>query len=325
VGAVNLEAIRKYNSFRSLRVADALTWSAKLDTLSEGNVHGLYGLSWVMVHWMYNQHPAQFDELQRLLARGIDPDKAWKILLPGLQTPDIDAELRQYVSHGGYQEFLAPFTDPKPPLKEVPLTEADVHAERARVALGASRWASDQAGHRKEAQEELATALKIDPTDANALVLSFQLATGEDRSATAHKLTEAHPDDGRGWMLLGELLKGATPEREAALKKAVALRPEDPTALNRLAWYYVQQGKGADAAPVITKAVQIAPYDPHMLETLATVQAMLGRCSEAAASVARAIDALPEGATGQRRNLEERREHYRTRCTSSPSATPSGG
>ena len=328
VGAINLEAMKKYNSFRSLRVADALAWSGRLDTMPEGTVHGLYGLSWVMVHWLYNQHPAQFDELQRLLARGIDPDKAWKILLPGLQTPDIDAALRQYVSHGDYQEFLAPFTDPKPPLQELPLTEADVHAERARVALAAARSTSDRAGHRKEAQEELATALKIDPADASALVLSFQLATGKDRSVIAHRLTEAHPDDGRGWMLLGESLRegGATPEREAALRKAVALRPEDATALNNLAWYYVQQGKGADAGPLITKAIQIAPYDPLMLDTLAAVQGLLGRCSEAVASQARAIDALPEGVpAGQRRSFEERLERYRTRCTAGASATVSGG
>ena len=173
-----------------------------------------------------------------------------------------------------------------------------------------------------------ATALKIDPADANALVLSFQLAAGKDKSVIAHRLTEAHPDDGRGWMLLGESLRegGATPEREAALRKAVTLRPEDATALNNLAWYYVQQGKAADAGPLITKAIQIAPYDPFMLDTLAAVQAMLGRCSEAVASQARAIDALPEGLpVGQRRGFEERLERYRTRCTSGPSAAVSGG
>ena len=106
----------------------------------------------------------------------------------------------------------------------------------------------------------------------------------------------------------------------------MGLRPEDATALNNLAWYYVQQGKAADAGPLITKAIQIAPYDPLMLDTLAAVQAMLGRCSEAVASEARAVDALPEGIVlNQRRNSEERLEQYRTRCTSGASATASGG
>jgi tetratricopeptide (TPR) repeat protein len=328
VGAVNLDAMQKYRSFRSLRVADALAWSGRLDGMPEATVHGLYGLSWVMVHWLFNEHPEQFEQLQGLLARGIDPDKAWKVILPGLKAPDVDTAINQYVSHGNYQEFLAPFTDPRPPLEESPLTEADVHAERARVALAASRSTSDRAGHQKEAQEELATALKIDPGDANALVLRFKLASTKDQPAIARQLTAAHPEDGRGWMLLGDALRegGATPEREAALRKAVALRPEDPNALNDLAWYYLQGGKVAEAGPLITRAVQIAPYDPFLLDTLAAVQATTGRCSEAAATQARALDALPEGMpASRRRDFAERLERYRTRCTSGASPTASGG
>ena len=193
VGAANLDAMQKYRSFRSLRVADALAWWGLLDDMPEATMHGLYGLSWVMVHWLFNEHPEQFAQLQGLLARGIDPDKAWKVILPGLKTPDLDAAINQYVSHGNYQEYLAPFTDPRPPLEESPLTEADVHAERARVAMAAARSTSDRAGKQREAQEELATALKIDPADANALVLRFQLASTKDRPAIARQLTGLTP------------------------------------------------------------------------------------------------------------------------------------
>ena len=273
IGAANLSAMQKYRSFRSLRVADALAWSGQLDAMPEATVHGLYGLSWVMVHWLFNEHPEQFDQLQGLLARGIDPDKAWKVIAPGLKTADVDTAINQYV-------------------------------------------------------QELAMALKMDPGDANALVLRFQLVSAKDRTAIARQLTESHPEDGRGWMLLGDALRegGATPEREAALRKAVALRPEDPNVLNDLAWYHVQQGKAAEAAPLITKAIQIAPYDPFLLDTLAAVQALAGRCSEAAATQARALDALPEGMpASRRRDFAERLERYRTRCTSGAAATSGGG
>ena len=327
VGAANLDAMQKYRSFRSLTVADALAWSGKLDALPEATLHGLYGLSWVMVHWLYNEHSEQFAQFQALLAKGIDPDKAWKIILPGLNTPDLDAAVNQYVRHGNYQEYLAPFVDPAPPLQESPLGEADVHAERARVAMAAARSSVDRASHEKEAQEELATALRIDPSAASALVLRFGLAAPKDRAAIARQLTQAHPEDGRGWLLLGEALRegGAGPEREAALKKAVALRPEDPTALNNLAWIYLQQGKPADAAPLIGKSIQLAPYDPYTLDTLAATQAMLGKCSEAVASQSRALETLPEGASAtRRRSYEERLDRYRTRCTSATAATPGG-
>ena len=332
VGAANLSAIQKYRSFRSLKVADALAWSGKLDGMPEATIHGLYGLSWVMVHWLYNEHSDQFAQFQGLLARGIDPDKAWKIILPDLKAPDLDVALNQYLTHGNYQENLAPFTDPRPPLEELPLTEADVHAERARVAGAAARSSTDRAGHQQDAERELGAALKIDPTNASALVLRYRLAPTQERAAVARQLTQAHPDDGRGWLLLGQALQDgrADPEREvereAALRKAVALRPEDPRALNSLARFHVQQGKAAEAAPLVTRALQIAPYDPDMLNTAATVQAMLGRCSEAAASMARAIDALPEGVSAQRRHeFEGRLEHYRTRCASGAATAGSGG
>jgi len=323
VGAVNLDAVQKYHAFRSIRVADALAWSGRLDAMPEATIHGLYGLSWVMVHWLYNERPAQFDQLQGLLARGIDPDKAWKIILPGLNTPDLDETLNQYVKHGNYKEYLAPFVAPPPPLKEISLSEADVHAERARVAIAVSRSSSNRAALQQEAQQELATALKLDPGNASALVLQFRVVAPKDRPAIARRLTEAHAEDGRGWLLLGEALKGsAVAEREAALKKAVDLRPDDPSALNDLAWLYVEQGKASDAAPLITRAIQLAPYDPSMLETLAAVQAMLGRCSEAVASQSRAIDALSDAmpATG-RRDFQDRLERYRTRCTTASAAT----
>ena len=328
VGAANLEALRKYQSLRSLRVADALAWSGQLDAMPEGTVHGLYGLSWVMVHWLYNEHPAQFAQLQGFLARGIDPDKAWKIIFPGLNTPDVDEALNQYMKHGNYTEYLAPFADPMPPLVEVALSEADVHAERARVALAAARSSSDRSSHQRQAEQELATALKLDPADANALVLQFRLAAPQDRAAIARRLTEAHADDGRGWLLLGDALKDTqtVPEREAAFRKAVDLRPGDPTALNSLARLYVEQGRPTDAGPLITKAIQLAPYDPGTLDTLAAVQAMLGRCSEAVASQSRAIDALTEGTTAAaRRGFQDRLERYRTRCTSAAPPGAGGG
>jgi len=326
VGAANLEAMRKYRAFRAVRVADALAWSGKLDAMPEGTIHGLYGLSWVMVHWLYNEHPAQFEQLQGLLARGIDPDKAWKVILPGLSTPDLDQALTQYIKHGNYKEYLAPFVDPAPGLQESPLSEADVHAERARVALAAARSRTDRSSHQQEAQREVATALALDPSNASALALQFRLGAPRDRAAIARRLTEVQPEDGRGWLLLGEALKdtGAAAERETALRKAVALRPDDPSALNGLAWLYMQQGKASEAAPLITRAIQIAPYDPNMLDTLAAVQALLGRCSEAAASQARAIDALPDGVpSARRRDFEGRLDRYRTGC--SPAAAPAGG
>ena len=140
VGAANLEARTNYLRIRSLRVADALRWAGPLDTHDEMTIHGYYGLSWMMVHWLFNEHPDQFTQLQVLLSKGVDSEKAWKVIQPGLGTSDVDAAIQAYAQHGNYQEFQAPFTPPTATgFTEKPLSEADVHATRARVALNASR------------------------------------------------------------------------------------------------------------------------------------------------------------------------------------------
>ena len=325
LGAANLQAIRSYHAYRSVTVADALAWSGKLDGLPEGTVHGLYGLSWLMVHWLFNAHPAQFDQLQVLLAKGIDPAKAWKIILPGLGVSDLDAELYQYAKHGNYQEYLAPFTPPtEAGFKEVVLSESEVHAERARVALAAARAATEPEPHREEARRELARALEIEPANVSALLLQARGAEPSDRLELGRRLTEAHPEDGRSWLLLARSLgssPGVAAERQAAYRKAVELKPDDATALNSLAWMYVQSGKASEAAPLIGRAVELAPYDPGMLDTLAAVQSQLGRCSEAVASQARAVDSLPDGVSAAvRRRFEERLERYRSGCAAAPPA-----
>jgi len=203
-----------------------------------------------------------------------------------------------------------------------------VHAEQARVALAAASWSAEPAKHREDAERELAAALKLEPGNVGALLLEARRKSPPERAAIARRMTTAHPEDGRGWLLLAQSLPSepaATAEREAAFKKAIELRPDDATPLNDLAWAYTNQGKAAEAAPLINKAIQLAPYDPSVLDTLAAVQAQLGRCSEAVATQARAIDALPEGVSAAtRRRLESRLDQYRTHCVSNASASGTG-
>ena len=192
------------------------------------------------------------------------------------------------------------------------------HESRSR-RRGTAR-ARPHTGRRR--RRELAQALAIDQANPSALVLQWRASPPEQRAALARTLTTTHPEDGRGWILLAEGLRGpaSVPERESALRKAMALRPDDPTPLNNLAWIYVNQGKATEAVPLITRAIQIAPYDPYLLDTLAAVQAMAGRCSEAVASQARAIDALARRrACGRAARLRRP-----ARAVPDPSAPPGG-
>jgi tetratricopeptide (TPR) repeat protein len=295
LGAINPDALRSYNAYRTLTVADALAWGGKLDARDEGATAGLYGLSWLIVHWLYNVHPKELGTFQSLLARGIDPDKAWKVAFGSLALEGIDAELNTYARHGSYAEFTGAIAVPDSDAVERPLGSADVHAIRAGVALIAARMRTDAAPHRAEAEKELGLALGEDPGNVRALrLLGDRVPEGAARRAVA-----AHPDDGLAWLSLAESLHAAgdAAERERAYRRASELLPDHPGPFNALAIGLLRQDRPKEALPLASTAVQLAPWEPAFLETLATALAALGRCSEAAVTGARALDGLLEGAS----------------------------
>lgn len=318
MGAVNVEALKKYNRFRTLTVADALAWGGKLDARDEGTTHGLYGLSWLLVHWLYNVHPQEFGSFQTLLAKGIPPDKAWKGAFGSLALDGIDRELNEYARHGAYGEFTAPISVSETEAVETKLTPADVHALKAGVALAAAQMLVDAAPHRAEAERELALALADDPGNVGALRLLAERAPAAERESIARRAVAAHPDDGLSWLSLAQALRpspGASSEREQALRRATELLPDHPTAFNSLAWLLVQEGKPREALPLAVTAVQLAPWEPFYQDTLAACLAALGRCTEAVAAQARAVEGLTEQNTPRpQAEFRKRLETYEQTC-----------
>jgi tetratricopeptide (TPR) repeat protein len=325
IGVANYEALTKYTRRKNVNVSQALSWKGKLDSRDPRTTSALYGVSWAMVHWLFNEHSDQFVQLQALLAKGIDSDKAWKVILPALGAPNVDEALANYVHNGKYQEFHIPLPPlPDLALTERPLSEADVHATRANVAFHASLSVQASAELRSEADQELTTALQLEPKNLLAEQLQIRLVPPPQRAALARKLTVEHPDDGQSWLVLSQMLGPDSPdERWAAVSRAVELLPDNPRALNSKAWLLLKQGKAAEAAAPATRAVALAPYSPQILDTLAAVQAALGRCTEAVATQERAVELLPEQATaGARQSYEGKLTEYQTSCVSgSPPAT----
>jgi tetratricopeptide (TPR) repeat protein len=299
LGDINLEAVQAYNLARntSLGVADALAWGGKLDAKDEMANTRLYGLSWLMVHWMSNSHPAEYERFQTLLAKGIDPDKAWKAVFPNLAPSDIDKQLHQYVLDGDYHPSVVAIPPPDGAVRERPMTSAEVHATRAAAALAGAAALMHGAEQFADAQAELAAALADDPGNVRALRMKMGLVKPEERLALGRLATEGHPDDGLAWLTLGETLPD-TPEnweeRAQAFKKSTALLPDNPTAFNDLAWMYVRKGQPQQALPLAITAAQMAPWNSAILDTLAGALAGVHRCSEAVAMEARAVDMLPE-------------------------------
>jgi len=113
-----------------------------------------------------------------------------------------------------------------------------------------------------------------------------------DAPSFAARAVEAHPEDPLAWRLTA-LAASEAPAREAALRKALALAPEDPTLLGELSTSLAAQGKLAEAFPLAERRVQVARGDAAAHGALGLLHAALGRCEEAQASLQRAAALLP--------------------------------
>lgn len=325
LGDVNLVAMGGYSRFPQ-PVTDVLAWNGKLDAKDVTKVAGLYGTSWLLVHWLNNVHPEEFARYQTLLAKGIDPDKAWKAVFPGLSNSDVDVLLHQYVHTGEYHYFVVPIPPAEGTLSTRPMASAEVHATRAAAALAGGLTLVTGTAQFTDAQSELRAALADDPANVRALRMNMGVARPEERLAIGHRAIAAHPEDGLAWLLLGDNLPN-TPEswdeRAQAYQKATVLLPDNPTAFNNLAWMYVLKGQPQQALPLALTAVRMAPWNAAMLDTLAAALAGLRKCSEAVATEARAVDTLSERTPATvRAQYVGRLADFQQKCSEAVAAPP---
>lgn len=322
IGMVNLEGLQRYKAFRSISVEDALTWDGAIDKYNELETAGRYGISWAMVHWLFNAHPQAFARYQVEVIKGASATEAWKAAFPNLSPQQADQELFQYIAHGAYDVFTVQIPPPDPVAPKLrALGGAEVHALQARLDFSAAASLANGKDERRSAGlNELAEALKEDPNNVAALQMSFEMAKPDQRTAIGRRATDAHPESPEAWLMLAESMgESNSAEQQAAYLKAAALDPEDPEPLNALAWGRVTHGQASQGLPYAMKAAHLAPADPAVLDTLAATYAGVGRCQDAIATELRAIGFLPEHTPpAQAKEYRERLEKMRSTC--SPSA-----
>ncbi|XYI02731.1 DUF1570 domain-containing protein [Sorangium sp. So ce1128] len=319
LGRPNFVALRNYRSQRTFGVRDALAWKSN-EGMGEGATRGLYGLSWLMVYWLYNMQPDAFAAYQGRLAAGVDPERAWQESFGALSLDELDKQLYHYARFGKFQQINFPLEPVKTEPMAATITQADVHAIRAQLALaGASAQANDAL--REEARRELDRALRLEPANVLALGVLMQLEKGLPLGEWISRLEEQvvrRPDDGEAWLLLGELLgrRKRDAEQLAALRRAVALLPGNATAYNDLAWVLVTAGHAEEALPLATKAAMLAPWDASILDTYAASLFALGRCPDALRVQARAVDLISHREKGSRgaRWLTDKLAEYQSSC-----------
>ncbi len=206
------------------------------------------------------------------------------------------------------------------------LIQVDVAANRPQAAVTVARTVqkqrpSEPIGYLMEADVEISrkawaaaeTALRAglkeapDATDL-ATRLHSVLLTAE-RKAEADKLAadwpKAHPKDTRFVMYLGDraLAQRNLTEAESRYREVLKLQPDNPLALNNVAWLMASQ-KRAGALPMAQRAAELLPNSPAVLDTLALALAENNQMPKALETIKKAVALQPEN-HGLRLNLAQ--------------------
>ncbi len=140
--------------------------------------------------------------------------------------------------------------------------------------------------------------VKAAPNDDDALaLLADSLRTSERYGESAKVLDTliAHEGDKAGWQLYymrGVALAQADhwPDAEPDLKKALALKPDDPEVLNYLGFSWVDRGEHLDdAKAMIEKAAAARPDSGAIIDSLGWVYFKLGDYKKAVTELERAV------------------------------------
>jgi tetratricopeptide (TPR) repeat protein len=127
--------------------------------------------------------------------------------------------------------------------------------------------------------------------------------------AAYRALLEAHPDEARVWTNLGNAQAGLERfgEAEAAYRRAVALEPDGPDALNNLAWLLLREGSRLDEAEELARRAlaRQGPDQPAVFDTLGRILLARGRCAEAERVFEGALERIAPGGSQEPTELVE--------------------
>ncbi|MFY1826941.1 DUF1570 domain-containing protein [Myxococcus fulvus] len=314
LGRVNANSRNYVTRNGWLGIDELWEWDKK-ELLSDAESQQHYASAWLWVHYLMNMHPERFDAFQTRLARAEDPQRAFAQSFQGVS--DLGGDLRTYLMSGrsAYLTLPLPAVSTQVAVRE--LGSAEVHANRGLMFLRAPGELT-QAQRQEKARAELAQALTEDPTNVSAAVLATQLSSNrQEHLARARELVKAHPEDGRGWDLLAEMLSDQSEPQalEQARESAARLLPHDVRMLTSLAQHYMMTLQPQKGLPSAKRAVELSPGNPFGLAVQAALFFQLDRCAEAVGFQRRAVDMLHEAYAPEfRKDLRERLQRYESKC-----------
>jgi tetratricopeptide (TPR) repeat protein len=295
---------------------ELLEWRGRIDDADPGAFHAR---SWLLYHYLWNRRSKAFSDFEGRLAAGEDPAAAWRAAFPDLDPASaaamarLDGALADYRSSGRYASYRVEVGAIDATGRERALSPGDVHMLLLDVRAPA-RWPRDAAERRAAVRAIVDEALREDPTQPEALDRRAR-DDGGPSAAALRQAVAARPDDPDAWLLLANALDATAdaPEKEAALRRAVALSPPSAIANNDLAWLLLSTGRAREARPYAERAVDLEPWNAGLVDTLAAVAFGLGQCKAAVALQRRAVDGFPPGdRTGE--EVRRRLAAYEARC-----------
>ncbi|HLL53847.1 MAG TPA: DUF1570 domain-containing protein, partial [Myxococcaceae bacterium] len=309
LGEVNTNLLLWNRTHARVPMEDLWNWKGDAD-LRQAERVSYYATSWLWVHFLLNQREREFADFQTRLARAEEPRRAWYEAFKHVGQEQLLTELNQYLKQGRYNAFRFPLPELAEATSERMLSSAEVHGLRARLAM--LRAKPMKAEERvKKIVKELEIAAELDPKDfESTFVRAITTDEKDKRIELARELTRNHPDKAWAWLALSMALGDAAEmraERRNALVQAVQVEPDNPSALNSLAWDYATHAQPKVALPLAAKAVKLAPWSADIVDTYAAALAGAGRCAEAVETQHRAIDMLHERTSQTERARYERR------------------
>ncbi len=160
LGGINFGALSDYRRVRTTNLTDALAWKEGLAGLAQREAMGLYGISWLFMHWLYHKHPEMLGRYLDELRRGTAPEKALQIAMPNLDPAAVDREIHEYQRHGQFEDILRPLV--RTPIDEAKLPEhvlapdevKEVKDLIARVGKAHSKPSHAEDGERQGSNQE---------------------------------------------------------------------------------------------------------------------------------------------------------------------------
>jgi predicted Zn-dependent protease len=175
----------------------------------------------------------------------------------------------------------------------------DFYTRWPKQPMAIEMWTAQlsSAGKFAEAAKTLATLPRLTlPQRVAYLQLLANAGQWDKARETAEKLAADFPDLKGPNIILADYWAGKDkPKAMAYYGKELALNPENPVALNNLAWEYgVVQGDLAKTRPYLDKLMKGKDLDPRILDTIAWILAMNGKAGEAERFARNALDLVPD-------------------------------